>query len=587
MKYLELKNKWFIWPLFLLLFSYIVLRAWFVQPILDELGTLYWYIETGQIIGGSAVMDTNNHFLNTFVARWMYQLFGDHFFGFRILAIASFPLYFFATRNFIQRNIQKQTAWIVFIALNTIPWVTDYFGFCRGYAPSLAFFFTSFCVFQNWKERGNWKTLALFILLLILTLFSNLSLLIPVFILFSYSILVWIVNRKQFTGSKQTIALFLAFLAFLVPVYIYLSKLKKAGALWWGSKDGLWLVTGKSLSKNVFFTEHIVWKYIFIALFVLVLTLLVFSLIRQNFKQFLFNEKTWVSVVFGGSVIAAVVMAVFMDVNYPMDRVGMYLVPLFILVLGITLSENKILRWLLLALLWFPISFVAKLNLYTSVFSPEDRIHPEFYVAIKNTVKDGEQFSSDYVMHAIYAYSARQDKEQHLLTEFYGDTLALGTYHLSWMGNAPSPNYIPVLKDKYTVTTLFKRIKEPKRILIKDTVIRSVTSKELCIPLFELKLNKNITLVQTDVQGTVNLEKPFLGLNLTHEIFEKDSVARFLQPTRFDWYFGSKSMYKFRVPNQPLVINPTDETLLISMRNNGFQNVILRNVRIKIYAVEP
>jgi len=587
MTFLKLENKWFVWPLFLLLFSYIILRAWFVQPILDELGTLYWYVETGQIIGGSAVMDTNNHFLNTFVARWMYQLFGDHFFGFRMLAIASFPLYFFATRHFIQRNIQKQFAWIVFIAINTIPWLTDYFGFCRGYGPSLAFFFASFCVFQNWKERGNWKTLAVFILLLMLTLFSNLSLLIPVFILFSYSILVWTLKRRVFNGKWQTLSLFLAFLAFLVPVYIYLSKLKKAGALWWGSRDGLWLVTGKSLSKNVLFTEHESWKYVLIALFVLLLALLLLSLVRQKFTEFLFSEKTWITVVFGGSIIAAVVMAEFMEVNYPMDRVGMYLVPMFILLLGIMLHEHKVLRWLLLALLWFPISFVVKLNLYTSVFSPEDRLHTEFYTAIKKTVKDGDQFSSDYVMHAIYAYSARKDKEQHLISEYNGDTLALGAYHLSWLGDSPSPNYVPVLKDKHTATTLFKRIKEPRRTLIKDTIIRSITSNKMCIVLYELKLDKTNSLIQTDVQATVVLDKPVPELNLTHEIFEKDSIERFFQPTRSPWYFGSKSTYKFRVPNQPFLINQNDETLLISMRNNTLQKVTLRNVRIKIYAVKP
>jgi len=585
MRFLELKNKWFIWPLFLFLFGYIILRAWFVQPILDELGTLYWYIQTGQVIGGSAVMDTNNHFLNTFVAKWMYGLFGDHFFGFRLLAMASFPIYFFSTKTFIQRSIDKNFAWIIFIAINTVPWITDYFSLCRGYGPSLAFFLAAFCLFQTWIRKQNWKLFGCFIALLIITLFSNLSLLVPTFILFSYSIFLFVINRKKIEGKLPSLLFILAFMAFLVPVYIYLNKLKKAGALWWGSRDGLWEVTGKSLARNTLFTEHEIWKYIFIALFVLLSVLLILALLKHKLTDLIQKELFWVTAIFAGSLLSAILMAVFLQVNYPMDRVGMYLVPLFILVIGLLFSQNRYLRWLLLALIWFPVSFVWKLNLMTSVFSPEDRIHTEFYTSIKEIIKDDKFCSSDYVMHVIYAYSSRKDKVQHLLSEFNGDTTALGEYHLSWLGGAPSTNYEPVLKDRITATTLFKRKTPFNRVFIKDTLISYINSRDFSITLCELNLDGKYKNIQADVSSSVQVDKPILNTNLSYELFEKDSVSSYFQGTRFDCYFGGKTKYKFRMVSQPYVIKPNDKKFVVFMRNNTKEHVVMRNVRVKLFGV--
>ena len=172
------------------------------------------------------------------------------------MALLSFPIYFFSAKKLVTENI-KQFPLIVFLALISIHWVFDYFSLSRGYAPSVAFLMLGMSLIPSWNKEGKPFYLAIILVSFTLCLGSNLSMFVPVLLLFAYLHLTLLIQWKQRTlGSKITSYIISAgFLYVTYKLFKYVLKLKEAGALWWGSKKGLWEVTGKSVSENVFFTS--------------------------------------------------------------------------------------------------------------------------------------------------------------------------------------------------------------------------------------------------------------------------------------------------------------------------------------------
>ncbi|WP_430405665.1 hypothetical protein [Fluviicola sp.] len=587
MTFFRLDNKWLIWPLFLFLMVYAILRALFVEPLFDELATLYWYIQTGYLPGRGATMDANNHILNSLVSHQFFRLFGDHFFVYRLFALCSFPIYFFASRKFLLKT-KTNFSILIFLALVSIHWIFDYFSFSRGYGPSLAFLILAFCFIQKWLEGHKTASYIGIMLSFLIALLCNLSLLIPLVILLFYLIFISLIRFKQFT-TKQLFGFWittLCFITFLIPVYIYIHKLKKAGGLWWGSLDGLWEVTGKSLAQNVLFTDTDFLKFIFLFLILILVLIFLINWRKTGFLNFIQKPECWIPALFGFALISFVVLARFMQVNYPMDRVGMYLVPLFILSFGLLVQKIPIAKWSLLLLLWFPVSFVYKMNLDTSVFSPEDRIHRTFYEKIADQVQTDDVISADYVSQASYAYLTRKEKTPHVATDYLTtDSLSRGDYHISWVDKLNWSGYSCLLYDQVSGTRLYKRTGKVEKQLILDTLIPQLKSNQSVISLLSLPLEGySNQLIQAFIDGSVQLDKYCLDLNLRHEI-QSVTGERRADNTRFNWYFGRKTDYSFHYPNHFISILPEDRFLHIRFYNDDLNEVTLKAVRVKIVAV--
>ncbi len=588
MTFFRLDNKWLIWPLFLCLMTYIVLRAWFVEPLFDELATLYWYIQTGYLPGRGAAMDANNHVLNSLVSHQFFRLFGDHFMAYRLFAMSTFPIYFFAARKLLLKSGIRYS-FLVFAALLSVHWIFDYFSFSRGYGPSLAFLLFSFCAIQNWLETFRVRSYIAVIFCFLLALLCNLSLLIPLVILLFFLIFysVWsfrLMNKKQLFGFWVAT---LFFIAFLVPVYIYINKLKKAGALWWGSKEGLWEVTGKSICRNVLFSNENWLKYGIIGIILLIIFSLFIRWKQEGFKKVLTDPTWWIPAALILNLISIEISSRVLNVNYPMDRVGMYLVPFFILSFAFSVQRN---RWLVhsaFLLLWFPLSFLFKLNLNTSVFSPEDRIHRRFYREMLQKIPADACISADYVSQASYAYLSRQERIPHLASDLQpNDTMSRGDYHISWIEELNWAGYTCILTDPVSKTRLYKRTGSFHKEILLDTLIPFVQDNIQAIPVvsFDLEPYRN-QWIQTEIDGVVQLENYTLELNLRHEIENKAGELRRTDNTRFNWYFGRRTNYRFHYPNHLTAVLPEDTLLHIRFYNDDLKPVNLRAIRVKILRI--
>jgi len=582
-------NKWFVTILFISLFAYIWVRAFTVEPMLDELTTFFTYIETGHIMDHLAWLDANNHLLNSYLGWVLHSAFGTHFILFRLLAVLSFPVYFFSIKWLVERLVKSKLNWIVFLAVISIPWIIEYFGFSRGYGPSLAFLFAGICFIFRFKTSNNAIFFVFSLILFGLSISSNLSLIIPCLICIAYAIAYHIIQWKLIKKKWLSIIGVILFIKFMGIILGHIEKLKSVNAFWWGSRDGLWTVTGKSLSRNVFFNESELFKYVLVVCSISIVYLWFLNQYKKSAKEIIVSDFFWFPGVLIAIVLSLVFMANFSDVNYPMDRVAMYLVPLFLLVFSMLVSRNNYLKWTLILLLWFPISFLLQLNLTSSVFSPEDRFSRQFKEQLDNRFQDNDVLSVDFCSHLSYAYFTRNKKEKvHIAVESINDpTVEQGEYHISWINDYQWNDFDLIYQEPNTKTRLYKRRKAFNKMLILDTIIPFIQTTKVNLSLFNLDLSKTLkgNFILSQIESEVSLNEGTIQINIINQIKNGDENPRFFQRTRFEWYFGNEKKYQFNFPNYPVKTEESDAIYSIAVENVEKRNVVLRNTRIRFYLV--
>jgi hypothetical protein len=584
--FLDLTNKKFVSLLFITLFGYLFFRTLLVEPLLDELATLYWYIQTGKILGEDAVLDANNHVLISYIAHFLFKIFGDDFFIYRLFSFLSFPIYFFATKGIVQKLIPSKLNIIVFVALNTVHWIFDYFGFVRGYGSALAFYFLAIHLFFSWKENFSKGKLAFLLLFLLLAIVSNFSFFVPSLLLFAYSCFTYFLcclnDKKQVYFG--TIGILLCFLISCIPIYLHIQKLKESGSLWWGYKTGLWEVTGKSLAKNIFFTENDWILTLYLLCFVIILLVLLVETRKMGLKKIVQADFLVFPVLLFLSLAASVFMTKFMDVNYPMDRAAMYMVPLFIFTFGILLTRINFLKYLTFLLLWFPLSFIAKANLNTSVFSPEDRIHRAFYQQIRKLIKEDDAISSDYVSLTSFAYLNRKSENQIHAFQNSEDTLTRGEYHISWYKKVKWKDYTCVLSDPISKTKFYKRNKAYQKTKFFDTIIPKIRSKETYIPIAEINIEKfKNKQIQSYFSAQIEIPNGCNSFNLVQNVASQNTKISSSLSSRFNWYFLKKSNKKITFVNQFVQIKEKDSKITLFFVNFENNEVFVNNLKVKLF----
>jgi hypothetical protein len=402
------------WALFLALLIYAILRAWIVEPLHDEVATYFHYIETGEIKGGRSLMDANNHLLNSWLGNFSYRLFGEHFFLFRLPAILCFCLYFWCSRKLTRYLNLGFWGELCFVALNTVPWIFDYFSYTRGYGLAIGFFMAALLQLYLWLKTHHTGHFILLLFFLYLAVLSNLTYLVSTLIILSYVVFITLLYSRKL-GIKALVFhafLVIVFCYSLIPLIQFTFALKEAGALYYGSLDGLWRVTGKTLSRYVLFldSDWLKMAYLLIGLVGGIIFFLQWK--KESGLKFLSESIFWLCMLVGGNILAILFMAKVMKVNYPEDRAAMYLIPLSILTITVLFAQYKISRYFLLVLLFFPIGFLAKLNLNTSVFSPDDRMSETFYHEAIKDLKAHETVTVCPIMQLTYSFFERRNSNR-------------------------------------------------------------------------------------------------------------------------------------------------------------------------------
>lgn len=400
------------WIIFGLIFTYLVLRAILLEPLHDESGTFLNYIEPEAVYGKGVVQDANNHLLNTFLGTLMHHFFGTSFFLFRLPNVLCFALYFWGVYQLVKPIREAYFKFILLTALVTIPFMVEYFAYTRGYGMGIAFFIWMLIYSQKWMENPEIKYAALLFIFCLLAVFSNLIFMVSACLSLALVALVHLQYIRQWKMKKTLflISLYFLFLLGLCPFVFFSYLLKMGGALYYGSLDGFWEVTVKTLVRYVIFYDADWQKWIWLALILAFVFSLLYLFVQKGLWKALQEKVTVLGWYFLGNIAAILVLANFFQVNYPEDRVGMYLIPLAILIFGFSIVKTKA-QPLIIVLLFFPISFVWKMNLNTSVFSPEDRISKHFYEEVKKELGTETTMAIYPMMHLSWPMHERRSVE--------------------------------------------------------------------------------------------------------------------------------------------------------------------------------
>ncbi|WP_159038355.1 hypothetical protein [Brumimicrobium mesophilum] len=399
----------FTWVIFGLLILYLLLRAYFLEPLHDEAATFFHYIESGSIWGENMMLDANNHLLNSAICHLIYLIFGEHFFFLRLPNVFAFAFYFWGIYRFIKPIGSSLYKSFILLGTTCIPFILEYFAYTRGYGISIGLFVFSLHYIRNFIESKSIKSAYISSLLLCIAVYANLNFILTLILMALLFVLIQWMYKEAFS-RKQHFLLFLnyALLGVLnLPNLYYAHILRANGALYYGSLDGFWEVTGKTLAKYTIFHDLVWLKYGSL----IIIALLIFYFIKRWIKLGAFNFFSESSTVLAwflfGNCIAILLMAKVLGVNYPEDRVGMHLVILFLLMMGFVLNQIKKISWLMVVMLFFPITMIPRINLSTSVFSPDDRISKSFFNQVVKELDPYTTISIYPIQQLTWAYLSR------------------------------------------------------------------------------------------------------------------------------------------------------------------------------------
>lgn len=405
--------------LFGFLFVYLLLRIIFNEPLHDEVATYMFYIYHGDYMGETIHWDANNHLLNSFLGHQIYKVFGDNMALFRIPNLLAFVLFFFGTVRLTKSLKTKYLNILALISLNTIPFYMEYFGNARGYGLSFGFLIWGIIFFNDFLISRKTSKLFFAYIFLLLAISANLTLVNTCFIFIATAICSSFISNKLSIGSHiKEWFIHLLFIASLYPFIKYAFELKERGALYYGSLDGIWDVTGKTISKYTLFYDEDWLRFVYIFMLAAFFIYILVYLKKINRFEWFNHPKLIYALLLFGNLTAILAMAYLMDVLYPEDRVGFYLIPLFLLLFFHFLDDLKFGKWLQYILLFFPISFIFHINLHSSVFSPDDRLNQDFYKKIKAELTPESTLQIYRIMNWGWPYAESHVKEKASVGQF-------------------------------------------------------------------------------------------------------------------------------------------------------------------------
>jgi hypothetical protein len=528
--------KIYSWILFSFLMVYFVLRALFLAPLHDESATFLHFIEPEIWFGESVMLDANNHLFNSFLGSLLHSFFGNEFFLFRLPSLLCFPIYFWGIYTFLKSIDNRFTQIILLTAAVTVVYMNDYFSYSRGYAMAISFFIWMLVYAQRFVKESRTISLILLYVFSFLAVFSNLVFLVSACLALVLALIIHLKNIRNFAVVKNVFLLVvhIAFIYSLLPIISFGQLLKEHGALYYGSLDGFWIVTGKTLSKYVLYYDADWLKWFFILLFILFLGLLIYLLFKRGFWKQAAQETTILSWFLFGNIIAIFVLAIFMKVNYPEDRAGMYFIPLIILLVGFFSHEFHKWRYIQLILLFFPITAIFQLNLNTSIFTPDERFDASFYQQVKKTIDTSTTVSVYHTMALNWDLLERQTKDvvkiqPNILNEFsplydviINKSSELNVRYLK--------DYQLLCKDLPSGFVAYKRTKPLQKIKIRSSKIGRITSNDEYINLLELKSLDSIRNEDLLVKlaGNFKIITPFHDVRLIFTTFNaKNETVRY------------------------------------------------------------
>lgn len=515
---------------------YVSVRLFTVPFTIDEAITFTQFVSKGLWWPDPVLFNANNHMLNTLLCIWSCKLFGLNEFALRLPNLLAASVYFFYAFAWSERLTSGWSRLLLFIGLVSPHFLLDFFGLSRGYGLSMALILASWFHLGRWWQQTLVKDLVALLVFGALAAFANLSLLLPVLVGVGLVVLALLCDAIH-TRAYRPFQWFLAIALGAMPLYLLSSAaflLKEGGHLYYGAGYGFWNVTAQSLMVAVFGELETVMVYFAPVALIAAWVLLLLSWIRSG--QLLWRTGgAFLLLLMVVSVVGHVVMNLLLDVNFPSDRVAIYLIPLSVLVIMQAVevsrmdSASRMLSKGLFVILWaIPVSSLPMINLtHTRLWKWDSGVRDFFTHIVESKQELGFQPTvvvNGLQMHSLMFYNTIGGMPRSSVhTHIHGSHIADFMFSSAEIETrAELAEYDPVLQYATTGNTLYRRKKLRERVpVLARAVQQSGRSEEFTIffsqTLDTLKGKDLLIEVTFDIAGWQHDQKMFMVLDTYDE----------------------------------------------------------------------
>ncbi|MFT5821123.1 MAG: hypothetical protein ACI8ZM_002372 [Crocinitomix sp.] len=521
-------EKKVVFALLILLWGFLFIRAIYVPVLHDEIATFFYYIQSDNYMPPGAHWDANNHVLNSMLANFSYHIFGSSPLALRLPNVLTYALFFYGAFQIAGRLNKKILRWGLLLALVGSHYLFEYFGECRGYGMSIAFFVVAIFHFIRLKETGARKHLLLIPFFLFLATAANLTLILPSVLLFGFMALFQL--KENFTGNKKVLLINSAILLTTALPFLILVKLsfafKERGAFYYGVGDGFYEVTVRSLSQVFmdFYNQPIA-----VLLTLIFLGISLYAIVQIFRKKSLYStleNASFFPVLLFANIACILFLYHQMEVNFPEDRIAIHLFFLFVTSFAFVLDDLSTkkakIAWIGIPLFYFPFLFFFHGSPTGSTFSSEERTSYPIYDYISNATNDfkfpatvgaykTQEFCWYYLNNRDGGSQGKVHTNFHIALDADFQVVRDGRIEDSTLFDF----YDPVVSDPDTKLTLYERRNKLERQLIHATNVRPTSG-------FISDEYHNILEMEIDSLANKTL---FLGAELTLESQEKPFIS--------------------------------------------------------------
>ena len=394
MHFSKIEKKLYI-ILCIILWVYLCFRAIYIPFVHDEAGTFLGVVQSKIFLPPNAIKVANNHILNSALSIITCSLFGNSEFSLRLPNLLFALIYFYYLYKFAWLIKDIYIRWALIITMLTAHYFLEFFSFCRGYGISMALLIASLWFLYKYTRDFKISNLIILLLLLFLAVSANLTLLISEIIVIGFISLYIILYKSSL--KRKLIHAFLLFFFGIFPLILFsklLFYMKADGMLFYGSNAGFIEVTVKSLLIAFFDNSNFVLIYFIVFLFILLFVSTIFFLFSNSFTETLKSVHFLFFILLSGNVAASILLNKFFGVNFPEDRVGLYLFPFFFISIFFILDKLvsryslRILYIFCLPSLIFPVQFLKDMSIEHVRFWKNDQIPLHFYQKVVSSTDD-------------------------------------------------------------------------------------------------------------------------------------------------------------------------------------------------------
>lgn len=319
-------NTWF----FVLCGGFFLLaaiRAFTIPLSHDEAATFFLYVQNNNYMPFYAFIYTNNHVLNSALTQFVYSLLGSHPFVLRLPSLLSLLVLMYGVWRMSNLFQSKGIKVLLLVLLLMMPGLFDFFSLSRGYSYSLAFFTLAITFFLEWKTTNSMKQLIGWMLCLQLAIAANLIFVTVTAVFLGLVVAIQFHNKELFK-AKNILLHFLnggLFLYWVAVSFLY----RTAGVLDYGVGENYWKVTFQSLIWLLTGSEQWLVQALFLFVFMVLLVKVFVTIFQKGFKLAWQAPQVVLFILFLALLLAFKLQKLFLNVNYPEDRTGLFFYLLF------------------------------------------------------------------------------------------------------------------------------------------------------------------------------------------------------------------------------------------------------------------